>query len=126
MAAHVFDGDHEGFESIFKQPNNLTDKGRTAVISGCGTDIQLHSSKGAIGLRVDGAQALEVDNVWVHDIRNAAQLGSETWCGAYPGPTVGNEDIDIQYGFTGSRAHGVVLDFAQGNVSNVRVHNVES
>ncbi len=50
MSAHVFEGDHEGFTHIFKQPNPNTDKGQNRIIGGCGTDLQLHSSKGSIGL----------------------------------------------------------------------------
>jgi len=125
MSAHVFEGDHAAFVSIFKQPNPDTDKG-SQIIGGCGTDIQLHSSKGAIGLRVDGTQNMAVDNLFIHDIYNAADLGSQTWCGQYPGPDVGNEDIDIQYGYTGTRAHGLVLDYVSGSFSNVNVENVES
>ena len=53
-------------------------------------------------------------------------MGSETWCGAYDGPNVGNEDIDIQYGYTGTRSHGVVVDFAQGSFTNINIENVES
>ena len=128
MTAHVFEGDNVGFANVFKQPNTFTPGPGTSQqsISGCGTDIQLHSSKGAIGLRVDGTQNLKVSNVHVHDIYNWADLGSEQWCGPYPGPTVGNEDIDIQYGYTGSRSHGVVVDYVQGILENVQIENIES
>eukprot|EP00485_Elphidium_margaritaceum_P004154 CAMPEP_0202692848 /NCGR_PEP_ID=MMETSP1385-20130828/7126_1 /ASSEMBLY_ACC=CAM_ASM_000861 /TAXON_ID=933848 /ORGANISM="Elphidium margaritaceum" /LENGTH=982 /DNA_ID=CAMNT_0049348447 /DNA_START=45 /DNA_END=2993 /DNA_ORIENTATION=- len=125
MHAHVFEGDHTAFMSIFKQPNVETDKSGS-IIGGCGSDIQLHSSKGAIGLRVDGTQNIQIEDVSVHDIYNWATLGSQTWCGAYPGPEVGNEDIEIQYGYTGTRAHGVVMDYASGTLSNVAITNVES
>jgi len=125
MAAHVFEGDHDGFTQIFKQPNLKSVKG-SQQIGGCGTDIQLHSSKGAIGLRVDGVKNLQVNGLHVHDIFNVAELGSTCWCGPYDGPTVGNEDIEIQYGYTGTRAHGIVLDFAKGALREVVVEHVES
>ena len=125
MSSHVFEGDHQGFVSIFKQPNPLTDKGQQ-MISGCGTDIQLHSSKGSIGLRIDGTQNINVDNVYIHDIYNWADLGSQTWCGPYDGPDVGNEDIDIQYGYTGTRSHGIVIDYAKGIFNNIKIENIES
>eukprot|EP01083_Nonionella_stella_P087970 244933_1 len=128
MEAHVLEGDNVGFGSIFKQPTIAsTHKSKSSmIISGCGTDIQLHSSKGAIGLRVDGTQHLNVDTLYVHDVYNWAELGSETWCGAYPGPMVGNEDIEIQYGYTGTRAHGVVMDYVDAMFRDITIENIES
>eukprot|EP01083_Nonionella_stella_P067358 178120_1 len=93
---------------------------------GCGSDIQLHSSKGAIGFRVDGTQNLNVDGLYVHDVYNWADLGNQEWCGSYDGPNVGNEDIDIQYGYTGTRAHGIVMDYAQGVIQNVQIEKIDS
>jgi len=122
---YVFNGNTEENDYVFLTilPILSDDK---PMIGGCGTDIQLHSSKGAIGLRIDGTQNINVDGVYVHDIKNWADLGSSTWCGPYPGPDVGNEDIDIQYGYTGTRSHGIVVDFASGTFSNIIVEDIES
>ena len=92
----------------------------------CGSDIQLHSSKGSIGLRIDGTQNINVDNVYIHDIINWADLGNQEWCGQYLGPTVGNEDIDIQYGYTGTRSHGLAIDYASGTLKNIQIENIQS
>ena len=69
-------------------------------IGGCGTDIQLHSSKGAIGIMVNGAQDSTFNNIYVHDVYNWADLGLDV-CGEYAGPHLTQEDIDISYGYTG-------------------------
>eukprot|EP00486_Rosalina_sp_Unknown_P001205 CAMPEP_0201565262 /NCGR_PEP_ID=MMETSP0190_2-20130828/4248_1 /ASSEMBLY_ACC=CAM_ASM_000263 /TAXON_ID=37353 /ORGANISM="Rosalina sp." /LENGTH=712 /DNA_ID=CAMNT_0047982553 /DNA_START=729 /DNA_END=2869 /DNA_ORIENTATION=- len=105
----------------------FNDESALGVFHGmCGSDIQLHSSKGSIGLRVDGTQNINIDGVYIHDIYNWAELGNEEWCGPYSGPTVGNEDIDIQYGYTGTRSHGLVIDWAQGTLKNIQIENIES
>ena len=52
----------------------------------CGSDIQLHSSKGAIGLRIDGTQNITLQNLYVHDIENWGALGIDL-CGEYHYPT---------------------------------------
>ena len=118
----VFNGDTDAFQLVWKDPTEE----RGGFFNGCGTDIQLHSSKGAIGLRVDGVQDFNVDNVYIHDVYNWADLGNEEWCGPYPGPSVGDEDIDIQYGYTATRSHGMIMDYVQGVVINVNIDNVES
>ncbi len=41
----------------------------------CGSDIQLHSSKGTIGLRFDGTQNINLNNIHINDIRNCGNLG---------------------------------------------------
>lgn len=92
---------------------------------GCNTDIQLHSSKGAIGLRIDGTQNVRIDGLRIGDVVNWAALGAQ-WCGASHGPAVSNEDRDIQYGYTGTRATGMVADYATGTVQNVHINGVES
>ena len=69
-------------------------------IGGCGTDIQLHSSKGAIGIMVNGAQDSTFNNIYIHDVYNWADLGLDV-CGPYVGPHLTQEDIDISYGYTG-------------------------
>eukprot|EP01083_Nonionella_stella_P290532 988555_1 len=94
-------------------------------ISGCGTDIQLHSSKGAIGLMINGAQDSVFNDIRIRDIYNWADLGLDI-CGEYEGPHLTTEDIDIQYGYTGTRAHGMVIDFTTGDYKNIAIENVES
>ena len=39
---------------------------------------------------------------------------------------MGNENLDIQYGYTGTRADGMVLDYAQDTPSNVQIDGFES
>jgi len=45
---------------------------------------------------------------------------------ANTGPHLTTEDIEIQYGYTGTRSHGMVIDFTSGDYSNIRIENVES
>ena len=47
------EGSNDAFQIIMKTPDDVY-----PYHDGCGTDIQLHSSKGAIGLRIDGVQNL--------------------------------------------------------------------
>merc|ERR1712176_578757 len=42
----------------------------------CGTDIQVHSVKGAIGVRIDGASNLSIDGLSISDIASSTPLGS--------------------------------------------------
>eukprot|EP00486_Rosalina_sp_Unknown_P011600 CAMPEP_0201592860 /NCGR_PEP_ID=MMETSP0190_2-20130828/190632_1 /ASSEMBLY_ACC=CAM_ASM_000263 /TAXON_ID=37353 /ORGANISM="Rosalina sp." /LENGTH=876 /DNA_ID=CAMNT_0048051805 /DNA_START=469 /DNA_END=3099 /DNA_ORIENTATION=- len=91
----------------------------------CGSDIQLHSSKGAIGLRIDGTQNINLNNIYVHDIQNWGALGIDL-CGEYHYPTVSHEDPQIQYGYTGNRAQGIIASYASGTMSDITVENIES
>ena len=95
------------------------------IIRSCGTDIQLHSSKGAIGMMVNGAQESSFNNLYIHDIYNWADLGMEV-CGPYDLVHITFEDIDIQYGYTGTTAHGLVIDFTSGDYTNIKIENVQS
>eukprot|EP00486_Rosalina_sp_Unknown_P012144 CAMPEP_0201592364 /NCGR_PEP_ID=MMETSP0190_2-20130828/190279_1 /ASSEMBLY_ACC=CAM_ASM_000263 /TAXON_ID=37353 /ORGANISM="Rosalina sp." /LENGTH=866 /DNA_ID=CAMNT_0048051107 /DNA_START=228 /DNA_END=2828 /DNA_ORIENTATION=+ len=120
--AYVFDGDSNAFATEIMANDNI----KFPNIGGCGSDIQLHSSKGAIGLRIDGPDNLVVDGIYIHDVANWAPLGNQDWCGGYGGPSVGGEDPDIQYGFTGTRSHGMIIDYAQGTLSNIQIEGIES
>ena len=69
----------------------------------CGSDIQSHSAKGAIGIRVDGCQGMIIDNVYIHNLVNWGELGSDQ-CGEYSEisfETGVDVDKDIQYGYSG-------------------------
>ena len=122
---YVFEGntaENNAFRGIWEGASPaINDQSAT----GCNTDIQLHSSKGAIGLRFDGAQNVDINGIYIHDIVNWADLGAN-WCGLSDGPGVSNEDKDIQYGYTGTRAHGLVIDYVTGNIGNISIENVES
>ena len=121
---YIFDGNSE--ETGYPFVNGIFSAGSASKpIGGCNTDIQLHSSKGAIGLRLDGPQNFNLSNIYIHDIVNWADLGHD-WCGEYDGPQVGDESIEIQYGYTGTRAHGLITDFAQGVIDNIFIENIES
>eukprot|EP01083_Nonionella_stella_P034157 93522_1 len=118
--SYVFDGD--SFRGIW-DGGSPAQNDQSAT--GCNTDIQLHSSKGAIGLRLDGAQNVDLRNLNIHDVVNWADLGAN-WCGLSDGPGVSNEDVDIQYGYTGTRAHGLAIDYVQGMIENVSISAIES
>eukprot|EP00485_Elphidium_margaritaceum_P018336 CAMPEP_0202729440 /NCGR_PEP_ID=MMETSP1385-20130828/186133_1 /ASSEMBLY_ACC=CAM_ASM_000861 /TAXON_ID=933848 /ORGANISM="Elphidium margaritaceum" /LENGTH=1043 /DNA_ID=CAMNT_0049395701 /DNA_START=32 /DNA_END=3164 /DNA_ORIENTATION=- len=111
------------FLTIF--PAATEDRSDDAHMSGCGTDIQLHSSKGAIGLMVNGAQDSVFNNIYIHEVYNWADLGLDV-CGEYDGPHLTTEDIDIQYGYTGTRAHGMVIDWTTGQYKDIQIEDVES
>ena len=78
---------------------------------GCGTDIQLHSPKGAIGLMVNGAQDSVFNNIYIHDIYNWAELGMDV-CGPYEELHLTQEDIDISYGYTANSPFFSFLQWA--------------
>ena len=122
---YVFDGnnnENNAFRGIWEGGSPaLNDQNAT----GCNTDIQLHSSKGSIGLRFDGTKNIDINNIYIHDIINWANLGSNA-CGLSQGPSVSNEDMDIQYGYTGTRAHGLIIDYVTGNIQNINIKNIES
>merc|ERR1712130_742615 len=99
--AFVFDGDQEAFEVVFPSPASV-----------CGCEIQLHSNKGAFGLKVGGVQNLNVNGLHIHNIQNTADLGSDL-CGEYEG-------------YTATRSQGMVINYVQGNVANVRIEDIES
>ena len=48
----------------------------------CGSDIQLHSFKGAIGKRADGTQQMQQKDVYIHDviIERSTRRTSTSWC----------------------------------------------
>merc|ERR1719491_1976363 len=120
----VFEGNSQEtgypFVSIFP-----LDAENNEYLTGCGTEIQLHSSKGAIGMMVNGAQNSVFEHIYIHNVYNWADLGSDV-CGEYAGPHLTTEDIDIQFGYTGTRAHGMTIDFTTGAYRNIRIENVES
>lgn len=91
----------------------------------CGTDIQVHSVKGAIGLRVDGAQNLQIDGLQISDILSTTELGSMR-CGEYDAPEIAGEEIYIQPGFNGHRAHGLTTVYTSGSIKNVQIDDVKS
>jgi len=94
----------------------------------CGSDIQSHSAKGAIGVRIDGVQHFTLENVYVHDVTNWGALGSDM-CGEYDQITFESGvdvDADIQYGYTGTKVHGILTDYASGSMTDIRVENLES
>jgi len=95
------------------------------AIGGCGTDIQLHSPKGSVGIMINGAQDSVINNVYIHDIYNWAKLGMDV-CGPYNGPSLTTEDIDISYGYTATRSHGMVIDYTSGDYKDIKIENVES
>eukprot|EP00485_Elphidium_margaritaceum_P007624 CAMPEP_0202695936 /NCGR_PEP_ID=MMETSP1385-20130828/9363_1 /ASSEMBLY_ACC=CAM_ASM_000861 /TAXON_ID=933848 /ORGANISM="Elphidium margaritaceum" /LENGTH=1002 /DNA_ID=CAMNT_0049352021 /DNA_START=118 /DNA_END=3126 /DNA_ORIENTATION=+ len=121
---YVFEGNTAANDYVFLTilPEITEDK---PSIGGCGTDIQLHSPKGSIGIMVNGAQESLFEQLYIHDIYNWAELGMDV-CGAYPGPSLTTEDIDISYGYTATRSHGMVVDYTTGAYRNIHIENVES
>merc|ERR1719334_1535841 len=91
----------------------------------CGTDIQVHSVKGAIGVRIDGADDLAINGLSVSDIESHTPLGSMV-CGEYTVPEIAGEEAYIQPGFNGHRAHGLTVVYTSGSIRNVQIENVRS
>jgi len=109
---------------------NFVEKGDASTFAAdynpiCGSDIQLHSSKGAIGMRIDGTQRLQIRDVYIHDVVNWGALGNDL-CGEWHYPTISHEDPQIQYGYTGNRAQGMIASHATGNLTGVHIENIES
>eukprot|EP01084_Bolivina_argentea_P106471 190511_1 len=91
----------------------------------CGTDIQVHSVKGAIGVRVDGADNLQIDGLTISDVASTTALGSMR-CGEYDAPTIAGEQVYIQPGFNGHRAHGLTTVYTNGMIQNLMIDGVSS
>eukprot|EP01084_Bolivina_argentea_P109673 196018_1 len=91
----------------------------------CGTDIQVHSVKGAIGVRVDGADNLKIDGVTISDVVSTTDLGSMR-CGEYSAPMIAGEEVYIQPGFNGHRAHGMTTVYTNGIIKDVSIDGVYS
>ncbi len=54
-----------------------------------------------------------------------AELGSKI-CGPYEQIHITFEDIDMQFGYTATRSHGMVIDYTTGTYSNINIKNIES
>eukprot|EP01083_Nonionella_stella_P017323 48442_1 len=94
----------------------------------CGSDIQSHSAKGAIGIRIDGTKRFNLENIYIHDLVNWGSLGSDA-CGEYEQITFEtgvDVDKDIQYGYTGGNVQGILTDYATGSMKNIKVESLES
>eukprot|EP01083_Nonionella_stella_P034161 93529_1 len=94
----------------------------------CGSDIQSHSAKGAIGIRIDGVDDFSVEDVYIHDIVNWGNLGSDH-CGEYENVVFEegvDVDKDIQYGYTGHKVHGILTDYASGSIKNIKIEKLDS
>jgi len=91
----------------------------------CGTDIQVHSVKGAIGVRVDGADNLQIENLRISDVASTGDLGSMR-CGEYTVPQIAGESSFIQPGYNGHRAHGMTVVYTNGAIENVAISNIQS
>ncbi len=91
----------------------------------CGTDIQVHSVKGAIGVRVDGADNLQVRGLTISDVASTGALGSMR-CGEYTVPHIAGESEYIQPGYNGHRAHGMTVVYTNGVVEDVSISDVRS
>ena len=91
----------------------------------CGTDIQVHSVKGAIGVRVDGADNLQINGLTVTDVVSTTNLGMMT-CGEYDAPAIAGEEVYIQPGFNGHRAHGLTTVYTNGVLKDVMIDGVTS
>jgi len=94
----------------------------------CGSDIQSHSAKGAMGIRIDGVQDYHLENIYIHNVVNWGEFGS-TACGEYEAITFAigfDTDKDIQYGYTGNNVHGILTDYASGTMKNIKVAHLKS
>ncbi len=78
-------------------------------------NIQMHSIKGTIGLRIDGVENIELNNIYIYNIINYGNLGSNI-CG----------DNNIQYGYTSNNAHGIIINYGNGIFNNITIENINS
>ena len=94
----------------------------------CCSDVQSHVNKGAFGIRIDGTKKFSLENVYVHDIINWGDLGTDA-CGEYTQSEIitgAQADPDMQYGYTGTNAHGIITDYCSGTMENIKIENVQS
>jgi len=94
----------------------------------CGSDIQSHSAKGTIGIRIDGVQNYHLEDIYIHNVVNWGEQGSEL-CGEYEKITfeIGVDvDKDIQLGYTGTKVHGILTDYASGTMKNIKIAHLKS
>ncbi len=93
----------------------------------CGSDIQSHSAKGAIGIRIDGIDNFSIENVYINNIINWGDLCSDK-CGEYEKITFegGDVDKDIQYDYTATKVYGTLTNYASGEIMNVKIETLKS
>merc|ERR1712176_771320 len=75
--------------------------------------------------RVDGADNLQINGLRIWDILSTTELGSLR-CGEYDAPMIAGEEVYIQPGFNGHRAHGLTTVYTSGVLKDVSIENVRS
>ncbi len=91
----------------------------------CGTDIQVHSVKDIIGVRIDGANNLNINGLNIYDLQSISELGSMR-CGEYDTPMIAGEQPYIQPGYNGHRVHGLILVYTNATLENINIYNLQS
>ncbi len=89
------------------------------------TDIQLQSMKGAIGIRINGVNNFKIQSSSIHNIENYGVLGSKL-AGEYISQSISNENDNIQYGYTGNRAQGLMIVNGQGSLNSIEISDIIS
>ena len=77
---------------------------------------------------MDGVQEFTLEDVYIHDIVNWGDLGSDE-CGEYEYINFASgfdTDKDIQYGYTANNVHGILTDYASGTMKNIKIENLKS
>ena len=84
----------------------------------CNKDIMHHAGKGLLGLRIDGSEDIELNNIYVYNLYEETPLGS-LFCGEY---SMAGEDLHgtgggahlrqvspMQTGFSGNNLNGISI-----------------
>ena len=105
---------------LFFAANEFCRSGFTFLMDGVRDWAQTESSGRRTALRIDDTQQFALYNVGI-------AFGSDT-CGEYSTLSYVSPfgDSDLQYGYTGDNVHDVLTDFANGNIQNLAVRNLES
>ena len=113
---------------VFTDGVNIFDRKGKYLEFLCGSDIQSHSAKGPIGIRIDGTKEFTLEHIHIKNLHNWGEIGSDA-CGEYEEIEFAegfDVDKDIQYGYSGDNTHGILTDYAQGIMKDITIENLGS
>ena len=100
---------------------------------GCNGDRMTHVNKGTIGIRMDGVNGIQYNNLKIHHLYEKSKLGSdkcsEYWDGnmqKFYGTGHFLQNAPYLYGYTGNLMHGIFSDWAEYNLNKVEISYLES
>ena len=96
----------------------------------CNADVMTHSGKGTIGIRLDGIDNAELNNIEIYDMYDYTKLGSEL-CGEYDwgfhnGGGHFLQKMPMQTGFSGNMVQGISIVNSDATLSDINVHDIGS